>query len=219
MTKKVVVFLGPPGSGKGTQAYLLAEYKNWTNISMGRLLRTEKRKGSVLGKKIKGRIDKGSLVSDDLVLEVLKKRLRQKDIKEGIILDGFPRTKKQLEKLDEVLKEVFGSSYELKALFIKVSDPEVKKRLSGRRVCSGCGNNYHRIFKPSRKKGICDVCGGELYRRDDDAEESIEKRLQEFHRNELLLSQEFEKKGSLLQIDGEREIDSIFSQVVKSLKL
>ena len=150
--KKIVILFGPPGSGKGTQARLLGKERKWTNISMGRLLRKEKNSGSELGKKLEKEVDGGKLVSDDLVEKVIKKRLSEKDIQEGVILDGFPRTGKQLRDLDKILEGFFGSEYELTAVFVKLSDSEVKKRLGGRRVCSSCGTNYHLEFNPPQKK-------------------------------------------------------------------
>ena len=214
MKERVVIFLGPPGSGKGTQAELLSEKWEIPTISMGDLLREEKDKDTELGRTIKDKIDRGELISDDIAQKIIKNRIEKDDTKNGFILDGYPRRKSQLEDLDEVLQEVFGFLPSVQAVYIKVSDKEVNRRLGGRRICDECGANYHIEFKSPQKEGVCDACGGKLRQRDDDTEEVIEKRLQEFHENNTSLVEGFKQREQLLTIDGERSIEDIHHDIM-----
>ena len=214
MKERVVIFLGPPGSGKGTQAELLSEKWEIPTISMGDLLREEKDKDTELGRTIKDKIDRGELISDDIAQKIIKNRIEKDDTKNGFILDGYPRKKSQLEDLDEVLQEVFGFLPSVQAVYIKVSDKEVNRRLGGRRICDECGANYHIEFKSPQKEGVCDACGGKLRQRDDDTEEVIEKRLQEFHENNTSLVEGFKQREQLLTIDGERSIEDIHHDIM-----
>lgn len=217
MNRKVVIFLGPPGSGKGTQAELLSEKWGVPTISMGDLLREEKKKDTELGRTIKEKVDQGELVSDDLAQQIIHKRIEQDDTGSGFILDGFPRKESQLRNLDEVLRDVFGSLPSVQAVYIKVSDEEVKRRLGGRRICDNCGANYHIEFKPPQKEGVCDVCEGELRQRGDDTEEVIQKRLEEFHEHNTSLVEGFKQRDQLVTVDGERSIEEIHRDIMDKI--
>lgn len=218
MNRKVVIFLGPPGSGKGTQAELLSEKWGIPTISMGDLLREEKKKDTELGRTIKEKVDQGELVSDELVQKIIHNRIEQDDTETGFILDGFPRKESQLRNLDEVLRDVFGSLPSVQAVYIKVSDKEVKRRLGGRRICDNCGANYHIEFKPPQKEGVCDVCEGELRQRRDDTEEVIQKRLEEFHEHNTSLVEGFKQRGQLVTVDGEKSIEDIHRDIMDKIQ-
>ena len=162
------VFLGPPGSGKGTLAVEVAREYDVVHISTGDLFRQAIKNGTELGKKIKAVIDAGELVSDELTIELLKERLQKKDWQKGLILDGFPRTITQADALSSMLQLDY-------VLNLEISDDDVIERLSGRRICSKCGHSFHIKFKKPAKDGICDECGDTLICRDDDKKEAIEK--------------------------------------------
>ncbi|MEK7097395.1 MAG: nucleoside monophosphate kinase, partial [Patescibacteria group bacterium] len=176
MNRKSFVFFGPPGSGKGTQAALLGKYLGLPAISLGELLRQKKNSRSHLGKKIEKYLSNGKLVPESIVLEVLRTRLNKKDVKAGFILDGYPRTKKQLSHFRQILKKTHNIHF----IFIDVDDKEVKKRLGKRRSCS-CGATYHLIFNPPKIKGLCDSCKKKIQIRSDDKPAVIKRRLELYH--------------------------------------
>jgi len=170
-----LVLLGAPGAGKGTQAVVISQKYNVPHISTGDIFRSNIKNGTELGRKAKEYIDKGLLVPDELTVDIVKDRISQPDCKAGFILDGFPRTIYQAERLDEILKEL---NVELDcALNIYVPDEEIIKRMSGRRVCSKCGMSYHIVYNQPKVENICDSCNGELIQRDDDKEETVIQRL------------------------------------------
>ncbi|WP_297056168.1 adenylate kinase [Thermosulfurimonas sp.] len=210
-----IVFLGPPGAGKGTQAKRIAEKYGIPQISTGDMFREHLSKGTELGKKAKEYMDKGQLVPDEIVLGMVEERLKQPDCEKGFILDGFPRTVPQAEALDEMLAK-WGKKIDF-AIAIEVPDEELVKRLTGRRTCKNCGMMYHIIFKPPKVEGKCDACGGELYQRADDNEETVRNRLKVYHESTAPLIEYYEKKGVLHRIDGTGSIDEIFERIVKIL--
>jgi len=210
-----IVFLGPPGAGKGTQAKRIAEKYGIPQVSTGDMFREHLSKGTELGQKAKEYMEKGQLVPDEIVLGMVEERLKQSDCEKGFILDGFPRTIPQAEALGQLLDKM-GKKIDY-AICIDVPDEEPVKRLTGRRTCKKCGMMYHVIFKPPKEEGKCDVCGGELYQRADDNEETVRNRLKVYHEQTEPIIQFYEKKGVLHRIDGIGSIDEIFERIVKVL--
>lgn len=213
MPRFVLFFLGPPGSGKGTQSDLLAKKIDLPVIATGELLRREQNKGSRAGKKIASLLDSGQLVPDKLVYKILRKRTKQADAKKGFLVDGFPRHSKQLPDLVKLLKK--GDS--VYALHIEVGDREVKKRIGDRRVCD-CGASYHLKYNPPKKKGICDLCGQKIYVRTDDKPAVVAKRLTDHHRRIQPLLDYFDKHYKLITINGEQSITVVTKSIFKEVK-
>ncbi|NPB09730.1 MAG: adenylate kinase [Thermodesulfobacteria bacterium] len=210
-----IVFLGPPGAGKGTQAKMIAEKYGIPQISTGDMFREHLSKGTELGKKAQEYMEKGQLVPDEIVLGMVEERLKQPDCEKGFILDGFPRTVPQAEALDKLLEKM-GKKIDY-AILIDVPDEELVKRLTGRRTCKKCGMMYHVIFKPPKEDNKCDACGGELYQRPDDNEETVRNRLKVYHEQTEPIISYYEKKGVLHRIDGMGSIDEIFNRIVQVL--
>jgi len=211
-----IIFLGPPGAGKGTQAKILVEKYGIPQISTGDMLREHVKKGTELGKKAKEYMDKGQLVPDEIILSMVKERLSQPDAQKGFILDGFPRTVAQAEALDKMLEEM-GRKIEY-VLALIVPDDELVERLTGRRTCKNCGMMYHIKFKPPKVDGKCDVCGGELYQRPDDNEETVRNRLKVYHESTAPLIEYYKKKGVLFEIDGTKSIEEITQEIINILE-
>jgi len=211
-----IIFLGPPGAGKGTQAKVLVEKYGIPQISTGDMLREHVKKGTELGKKAKEYMDKGQLVPDEIILSMVKERLSQPDAQKGFILDGFPRTVAQAEALDKMLEEM-GRKIEY-VLALIVPDDELVERLTGRRTCKNCGMMYHIKFKPPKVEGKCDVCGGELYQRPDDNEETVRNRLKVYHESTAPLIEYYKKKGVLFEIDGTKSIEEITQEIINILE-
>ena len=202
-----MILLGPPGCGKGTQAKILIDTCHIPQISTGDILRDAIKKGSPLGIEAKTYMDQGSLVPDQLVIGIIEERLQQADCARGFILDGFPRTVAQAEALDSTLSK---AGLKLKYVFnIEVVDEELIKRLTGRRVCRKCGESFHITFNPPEKEGLCDSCGGELYQRDDDREETIRNRLKVYQAQTAPLISFYEEKDILHSVDGVGSIEEI----------
>ncbi len=219
--KKIIIFFGPPGSGKGTQADMLAERLKLPVISPGELLRAERDAGTPLGKKVAEKLAKGELVDDMLVEKLLDKRLAKKDCANGFILDGYPRDENQLKLL---LKRLSISGFDknnVLGLYIDAYDDSIKKRIAGRRVCS-CGASYHLKTNPPQKSGICDLCGAKLYQRADDKPKIVAQRLIRFHQRVGKVLSLFKKNYKLVNINGEKTImeikDDIWSVVNKFRK-
>ncbi len=210
-----LILLGPPGAGKGTQAVKIVEKYNIPHISTGDIFRENIKKGTELGKKAQEYMNKGELVPDDLVVEIACSRLLQDDCKEGFLLDGFPRTVYQAEKLDEFLAE-HGRKVE-HVLDIAVEKEELITRLIGRRVCRFCGASYHVVNMPPAKEGVCDLCGGELYQRADDTEETVVNRIEVYEAQTMPLIDYYEKAGVIAHIDGATGLDNVFADIVKVL--
>lgn len=210
-----LILLGPPGSGKGTQASLLSEKYDIPSISTGDILRQSIEAQEELGLKAKKYMDEGALVPDELVIEIVKSRLTKSDCKYGFILDGFPRTVAQAEALDVILDSL---GYSVNAVVdIDVKDEIVIKRLSGRRMCRTCQRIYHIVSLPPKTDGICDNCGSALYQRDDDKPEAIKKRLQVYMMQTAPLIRYYREKGELISINGDREIKDVYKDIIKSL--
>lgn len=210
-----LVLLGAPGAGKGTQAKKLIEKYGIPQISTGDILRKAVADGTPLGKEAKLVMDKGGLVPDSVVIGLVKERLAQDDCKKGYILDGFPRTTPQAEALDKVLA---GMNAPLDtALSVDVDMDILMKRLTGRRTCKGCQQMYNIHFGPPKKEGVCDKCGGELFQRADDKEETIKNRLDVYEKSTAPLMGYYAKKNILKSVHGMGSVDDIFNKVCKIL--
>ena len=211
-----IVLFGPPGAGKGTQAKFISEQYNVPHISTGDILRENVREGTELGKKAKVYMDKGALVPDSVLIDIIKERLQKPDTRRGFLLDGFPRTLPQAESLDEILDDI---NKKLDAVVnIEVGAQELVKRLSGRLTCRNCGATYNIKTNPPKMDNICDACGGELYQRADDTEDAIRNRIAVYKKQTSPLIDYYKKKGILVDIDGEREIDEVRSDIMKALE-
>ncbi len=210
-----LIFLGPPGAGKGTQSEKICADYDVTQLSTGDILRANRKQGTELGKKAQKYMDGGELVPDQIIVDMIKQELKKPEVAKGYILDGFPRTVPQAEALDELLE---GMGEKLDAtLVLEVPNEELVKRLTARRVCKNCGKTYHLIFNPPKKEGICDACGGELYQRDDDKEGPIRNRLSVYEKQTKPLIDYYEKKGLAKKIDGLGGIDEIYARVKNAL--
>ncbi len=208
-----LILLGPPGSGKGTQANLLQDKFSIPKISTGDILRAAVEDDTELGKQAKKFMDKGELVPDEVVIGLIKERIVEPDCEAGFILDGFPRTIVQAEKLGETL-EAMGQDID-SVLDLEVDRGELLVRLTGRRTCKNCGAMFHRTSHPPKVEEICDECGGELYQRPDDNEETIVKRLEVYSKETAPLKEFYQKQGKLKTIQGRGGMDAIFSQLCK----
>ena len=209
------ILLGPPGAGKGTQAAKIVEKYHIPHISTGDIFRENIKNGTELGKKAQEYMNRGELVPDDLVIEIATTRLLADDCAEGFLLDGFPRTVYQAEKLDEFLA-AHGSKID-KVLDIAVEKEELMVRLTGRRVCKACGASYHVVNIPPKKEGICDVCGGPLVQRADDNAETVANRIEVYEAQTMPLIEYYEKAGNIAHIDGATGLESVFADSVKAL--
>lgn len=215
--KNILIFMGPPGSGKGTQTDMLAAKLKLPAISPGELLRQEVKKKTAIGKRIKNILASGEFVNNKIVEVLLEKRLAKKDAAKGIIFDGFPRNHKQIAYLEKRFDSFSVERYNAWTVYIDISDSEAKKRLTARRVCF-CGATYHLISKPPKKKGICDECGQKIEHRADDKPAVVLKRLKIFHKENDPLLKFFLKKKMLIMINGERGIKDIQEDIIKRLK-
>lgn len=209
-----LLFFGPPGAGKGTQASLFVERKGTSHISTGNLFREAIKNQTPLGIKAKGFLDQGQLVPDSVTIDLVDEVLGKPHSK-GFILDGFPRNVAQAEALNKILKK--WSLNLDRAVFFKVEDDDVVKRMSGRRVCSQCGATYHIHSKPSVKEGICDNCGGAVVQRPDDREEVIQKRLAIYHDQTKPLLKYYKDAGKAVQIDALGEPEVVYERVLLSI--
>lgn len=209
------VLLGPPGAGKGTQAVRLVEKYEIPHISTGDIFRKNIKEGTELGKKAQEYMNAGALVPDELVVNLVKDRLQQDDCKNGFLLDGFPRTIFQAEKLDEFLSE---SNQKMDIVInLKVEKEALIKRLTGRRVCKDCGASYHIVNIPPKKEGVCDICGGELIQRKDDNIETVENRINVYEDQTAPLIGYYKEAGSLVDFDGEASLDEVFDAIVQAI--
>jgi len=210
-----LVLLGAPGAGKGTQAKMLIEKYRIPQISTGDILRKAVADGTPLGKEAKVIMDKGELVPDKIVLGLVDERVKQDDCKKGFILDGFPRNTVQAEALDKLLNDIKMPLDS--ALSVDVPKEDLMKRLTGRRTCKSCQQMYNIYFTPPKKEGACDKCGGELFQRGDDKEETIKKRLDVYDAQTAPLIDYYKKKGILKSVAGTGSIDEIFKKVCNIL--
>lgn len=209
------ILLGPPGAGKGTQAAKIVEKYGVPHISTGDIFRENIKKGTELGKKAQEYMNRGELVPDDLVIEIATTRLLEDDCRNGFLLDGFPRTVYQAEKLDEFLAA--RDSKIDKVLDIAVEKDELIARLTGRRVCKACGASFHVVNIPPKKEGVCDFCGGELIQRADDNLETVTNRIDVYEAQTMPLVEYYEKAGNLVHIDGSTGLENVFADIVSAL--
>ena len=202
-----LIFLGPPGAGKGTQARELARQWGVPQIATGEMLRDAAAAGTPLGLEARRIMETGALVPDDVMIGLIAERLRQPDAAGGFILDGFPRTLAQAEALERLLKDL-GQKLD-GVLFFEVAEPELVRRLTGRRLCRQCQTAFHVVSAPPRRAGVCDRCGGTLYQRDDDSEATVRHRLGVYQRQTAPLLDYYRDRGLLTPIQGEGEIGAI----------
>ncbi|MGN0532820.1 MAG: adenylate kinase [Eubacterium sp.] len=207
-----LILLGAPGAGKGTQAEKIVNKYNIPAISTGNILRAAVKDGTEMGLKAKSYMDAGQLVPDEILIGIIKDRLKEKDCENGFILDGFPRTIPQAQALEDMGVDID------KVLDIEVADEAITKRMSGRRVCSKCANSYHIEYKKPAKDGICDACGGELIQRKDDAPETVQARLVEYHQMTEPLKDFYEKLGKLVIVEGQEEVADTTALVFAALE-
>lgn len=211
-----ILIMGPPGAGKGTQAEVIIGEFGIPHISTGDAFRLAIKQGTPVGIKAKEYIDQGLLVPDDVTVGIVRERLQQSDCEKGFLLDGFPRTLSQAEALDQLLTEL-GRKLD-HVVNLKVDRDKLLARLTGRRICKSCGSTYHVLFNPPKQEGVCDKCGGELYQRSDDNEESVGTRLDEYITKTAPLLNFYEQQGLLREVDGELEIDTVSKEIVSLLR-
>lgn len=207
-----LILLGAPGAGKGTQAEKIVEKYGIPAVSTGNIIRAALKAGTEMGLKAKFFMDAGQLVPDDVVIGIIKDRLKEKDCENGFILDGFPRTIPQAQALEDMGVDID------KVLDIEVPDEKITARMSGRRVCSKCANSYHLLYKKPKTEGVCDACGGELIQRKDDAPETVQARLKEYHEMTEPLKDFYKKLGKLVIVEGQEEVADTTALVFKALE-
>lgn len=215
--KNIFIFFGPPGSGKGTQADMLAEKMKLPVVSPGELLRHEINAKTDLGLEVEKKLAKGKMVANEIVEKIIDRRLSKRDAQKGFVLDGYPRTKNQLNNLSDRLKKISSVKDNVYAFLVDVKDLEVKKRLGGRRVCD-CGASYHLKYNPPKKKGFCDLCGNKLSIREDDKPAVIRDRLYSYHKKIKPLLGYWSKDDRLIIIDGSQPIKKVEKDIQKFLK-
>ncbi|MDT0387460.1 adenylate kinase [Streptomyces sp. DSM 41921] len=212
-----IVLVGPPGAGKGTQAAFLAQNLSIPHISTGDLFRANISRQTELGKLAKSYMDAGNLVPDEVTIAMAKDRMEQPDAENGFLLDGFPRNVSQAEALDELLE---SESMQLDAVLdLEVPEDEVVKRIAGRRVCRNeSAHVFHVTYKPPAKEGVCDVCGGELYQRDDDSEETVRKRLEVYHTQTEPIIDYYKAQGLVVTISALGKVEDVTRRAMEALK-
>lgn len=210
-----IIMLGAPGAGKGTQAKQIADKYSIPHISTGDIFRANIKNGTELGKKAKQYMDQGALVPDELTCDLVMDRIQQDDCKNGFVLDGFPRTIPQAEALDAALGKINEKmDY---AIDVDVPDENIVNRMSGRRACLNCGATYHLISIPPKVEGICDRCGSEIVLREDDKPETVQKRLKVYHEQTQPLIDYYTTQGVLKTVDGTRDLNEVFQEIVDIL--
>ena len=207
-----IIMLGAPGAGKGTQAKMIAEKCGIPHISTGDIFRANIKQGTELGRKAKTFMDKGLLVPDELVCDLVVDRIRQDDCTRGYILDGFPRTIPQAHALEDALTAI-GQKIDY-AIDINVPDENIIDRMAGRRSCPKCGATYHIKYNPTRQEGICDACGGEVVLREDDKPETVKNRLSVYHEQTRPLIDLYSERNALAEIDGVQPMEKVFADIV-----
>ncbi|KSU57445.1 adenylate kinase [[Bacillus] enclensis] len=206
-----IVLMGLPGAGKGTQAEKIVEKYGIPHISTGDMFRAAIKDGTELGLKAKSFMDNGDLVPDEVTIGIVRERLSKEDCEKGFLLDGFPRTVAQAEALENILADL-GKKMNY-VINIDVDKDILMERLTGRRICKECGATYHLVFNPPKEEGVCDRCGGELYQRADDNEETVQNRLDVNIKQTQPLLAYYEDKGYLKNIDGQQDIDKVFADI------
>lgn len=207
-----LILLGAPGAGKGTQAEIISERLSIPTISTGNIIRAALKEQTEMGIKAKEFIDKGLLVPDDVVIGIVKERLKEDDCKNGFILDGFPRTVPQAQALDEMGVEID------RVVDIQVPDEKIVQRLSGRRVCGGCGASYHLLYKKPEEEGVCNHCKSPLVQRTDDKEETVLERLKVYHEQTEPLVEYYKSKNKLVVVEGQEEVADTTALTLKALE-
>ncbi|ANE46802.1 adenylate kinase [Paenibacillus swuensis] len=211
-----IIFMGPPGAGKGTQAERIVSEFKIPHISTGDAFRAAMKQGTAMGVKAKEYVDQGLLVPDDITIGIVKERLQEADCASGFLLDGFPRTLEQAAALDDILT---GMERKLDHVInLRVDRDLLLARLTGRRICKSCGATYHVIFNPPHREHLCDKCSGELYQRSDDTEEKVGTRLDEYINKTAPLLAYYEQKHLLREVNGEQEIDAVTSEINSVLR-
>ncbi|WP_226683683.1 adenylate kinase [Sutcliffiella horikoshii] len=210
-----LVLMGLPGAGKGTQAERIVEKYNIPHISTGDMFRAAMKEETELGMKAKSFMDQGQLVPDEVTIGIVRERLEKEDCKDGFLLDGFPRTVPQADALEQMLEEL-GRKIDY-VINVNVDQSILMERLTGRRICKDCGSTYHLVFNPPAKDGVCDKCGGELYQRADDNEETVGNRLEVNVKQSKPLLDFYESKGYLRNINGQQAIDKVFADIEELL--
>jgi len=213
-----IVLLGPPGAGKGTQAKLIAGHYGIPHISTGDILRSNVARGTELGRKAKAVMERGELVSDDLVNGMVADRIKQPDCDRGFALDGFPRTVAQAEWLDRELAGKAGNTRPTVVVDVDVSYNQLLQRLTGRRTCPVDGKIYNIYLQPPKENGVCDVCGTQLFQRVDDTEEVISERLKSYERQTLPLEDFYRKQGRLRRINGEQPVEQVLADMFRAIE-
>jgi adenylate kinase len=211
-----IVLLGPPGAGKGTQAKRIQEMFSIPHIATGDILRDAVAKGSDLGQIANSYMEKGLLVPDEVVIGLIKERLAEPDTENGFLLDGFPRTLAQARALDKVMEQM-GKKLDA-VISIVVSEKEIIRRLTGRRVCKSCGRIYHLIFNPPKRAEFCDMCGEELYQREDDKVETVKKRLVVYNKETAALIRYYQAQDILIEVNGEESVEDVFKNIKEALE-
>jgi len=209
-----VILLGPPGTGKGTQAKLIAERLGLAHVSTGDMFREAVAQGTELGRQAKAYMDRGELVPDEVTIGMLEERVRQPDAQRGVVFDGYPRTLQQAKALDAALQRQ-GKSADI-ALHINASDDELVRRLGGRWLCPSCGEIYHEQSRPPRQAGVCDNCGGKLSQREDDKAEVVRQRLQK-QRPPAGMLDYYRTQGKLADVDGQQDIDTVTRELLEAI--
>ncbi len=207
-----LILLGAPGAGKGTQAEIICREKNIPTISTGNILREALKNGTEMGLKAKSYMESGQLVPDEILIGIIKDRIKEPDCKNGFILDGFPRTIPQAEALDSM-----GAGIDA-VLDIEVPDEDIVTRMSGRRVCEKCGSSYHVLYKQPKEEGKCDNCGGTLVQRKDDHPDTVKERLEVYHSQTEPLKEFYSKQGKLLVVHGQEKVEDTTRLVLEALE-
>ena len=210
-----IIMLGAPGAGKGTQAKMIAAKYGIPHISTGDIFRANIKNGTELGAKAKQYMDKGELVPDELVVDLVIDRFKEPDCANGYVLDGFPRTIPQAEALDKALTAI-GENVDY-AINVEVPDENIINRMGGRRACVGCGATYHVVYSPTKVEGKCDTCGGDLIIRDDDKPETVKNRLAVYHEQTQPLIDYYTKKGIIKEVDGTVDMNDVFKAITDIL--
>jgi adenylate kinases len=211
-----IIMLGAPGAGKGTQAKMISNRYSIPHISTGDIFRYNIKNGTALGKKVKEYIDQGLLVPDELTVDLVVDRIGNEDCSNGYVLDGFPRTIPQAKALDKALAA--NNTKVDFAIDVEVPDANIINRMSGRRACPSCGGTYHIEYNPPKNEGVCDSCQINLVVRDDDKTETVKKRLDVYHEQTKPLIKHYEEAGALVVIDGEKDVDEVFSCIIDILR-
>jgi adenylate kinase len=210
-----IIMLGAPGAGKGTQAKKIAAKYLVPHISTGDIFRANIKNGTELGMKAKAYMDAGNLVPDEITIGMLLDRIHEADCKNGYVLDGFPRTIPQAESLTKAL-DGMGEKIDY-AINVDVPDENIINRMSGRRACLSCGATYHIVYNAPKTEGVCDTCGQQLVLRDDDKPETVKKRLSVYHDQTQPLIDYYKEAGALAEVDGTKDMEEVFQDIVKIL--